>query len=133
MATTLLSNGVYFLLYCIRLTLFILDFYSSYIPTHEIPCLYIFTSLVAQTVKALVCNAGDPGSIPWLGRSPGEGNGNPLQYSCLENSMDGGYMDGGYSPWGHKESDMTECLHFHFHANFMSTFCRAFYNIIKDL
>ena len=40
--------------------------------------------------KASVCNAGDPGSIPGLGRSPGEGNGNPLQYSCLENSMDGG-------------------------------------------
>ena len=33
------------------------------------------------------CNAGDMGSIPRLGRSPGEGNGNPLQYSCLENSM----------------------------------------------
>ena len=37
--------------------------------------------------KASVCNAGDPGLIPGLGRSPGEGNGNPLQYSCLENSM----------------------------------------------
>ena len=36
--------------------------------------------------KASACNAGDPGSIPGLGRSPGEGNGNPLQYSCLENS-----------------------------------------------
>ena len=36
------------------------------------------------------CNVGDPGSIPGLGRSPGEGNGNPLQYSCLENPMDGG-------------------------------------------
>ena len=36
------------------------------------------------------CNAGDLGSIPGLGRSPGEGNGNPLQYSCLENPMDGG-------------------------------------------
>ena len=35
-------------------------------------------------------NAGDPGSIPGSGRSPGEGNGNPLQYSCLENPMDGG-------------------------------------------
>ena len=35
-------------------------------------------------------NAGDPGSIPGLGRSPGEGNGNPLQYSCLENPMEGG-------------------------------------------
>ena len=34
------------------------------------------------------CNVGDPVSIPGLGRSPGEGNGNPLQYSCLENPMD---------------------------------------------
>ena len=41
-------------------------------------------------VKASVCNAGDPGSIPGLERSPGEGNGNPLQYSCLENPMEGG-------------------------------------------
>ena len=40
--------------------------------------------------KASACNAGDPGSIPGLGRSPGEGNGNPLQYCCLENPMDGG-------------------------------------------
>ena len=38
--------------------------------------------------KVSACNAGDPGLIPGLGRSPGEGNGNPLQYSCLENSMD---------------------------------------------
>ena len=41
-------------------------------------------------VKASACNAGDLGSIPGLGRSPGEGNGNPLLYSCLENPMDGG-------------------------------------------
>ena len=41
-------------------------------------------------VKASACNAGDPGSIPGSGRSPGEGNGNPLQYSCLENPMEGG-------------------------------------------
>ena len=40
--------------------------------------------------KASAYNAGDPGSIPGLGRTPGEGNGNPLQYSCLENPMDGG-------------------------------------------
>ena len=39
--------------------------------------------------KASVCNAGDPGSIPGSGRSSGDGNGKPLQYSCLENSMDG--------------------------------------------
>ena len=40
--------------------------------------------------KVSASNAGDLGSIPGLGRSPGEGNGNPLQYSCLENPMDGG-------------------------------------------
>ena len=48
------------------------------------------TSLVAQTVKVSAYNAGDPGSIPGWGRSPAEENGNPLQYSCLENPMDGG-------------------------------------------
>ena len=40
--------------------------------------------------KASACNAGDPGSVPGWGRFPGEGNGNPLQHSCLENPMDGG-------------------------------------------
>ena len=40
--------------------------------------------------KASACNAGDPGLIPGSGRSSGEGNGNPLQYYCLENSMNGG-------------------------------------------
>ena len=48
---------------------------------------------------------GDLGSIPGLGRSPGEGSAYPLQYSGLENSMD-------YSPWGHKELDTTEQLSF---------------------
>ena len=49
----------------------------------------LLTSLVAQAVKASACNAGDWGSIPGSGRSPGEGNGNPLQHSCLENPRDG--------------------------------------------
>ena len=40
--------------------------------------------------KASACNAGDPGLSPGSGRSPGEGNGNPLQYSCLKNPMDRG-------------------------------------------
>ena len=40
--------------------------------------------------KKSACSAGDPGLIPGLGRSPGEGNGNPLQYSCLENPTDRG-------------------------------------------
>ena len=40
--------------------------------------------------KESTCNSGDPGEVPGLGRSPGEGNGNPLQYSCLENPMNRG-------------------------------------------
>ena len=44
----------------------------------------------SSEVKVSACNVGDPGSIPGSGRSPGEGNGNPLQYSCLENPMDRG-------------------------------------------
>ena len=47
-------------------------------------------SLVAQMVKESACNAGDLGSIPGSGRSPGEGNGYPLKCSCLENCMDRG-------------------------------------------
>ena len=60
-------------------------------------------------VKNPPVNAGDRGSILGLGRSSGEGNGNPLQYSCLGNPMDLRSL-AGYSPWGHKESDMTEQL-----------------------
>ena len=48
------------------------------------------TSLGGSDGKASAYNAGDPGSIPGLGRSPGDGNGNPLQYSCLENPKDQG-------------------------------------------
>ena len=64
---------------------------------------------MAQLEKNLPADAGhtrDIGLIPGSGRPPGEGNGNLLQYSCLENSM-----DYGYSPWGRKESDTTERLH----------------------
>ena len=61
--------------------------------------------------KEFACNAGDPGSIPGLGRSPGVKIGYPLQYSCLENPMDKGPRSlAGYSQWDHKESDRTEQL-----------------------
>ena len=59
--------------------------------------------------KESAYNAGDPGSIPGSGRSPGEGHGNPLQYSCVENPH-GQRSLVGYSPRGHKESDTTERL-----------------------
>ena len=57
------------------------------------PCICCFSRALAfsggSEVKASAWNAGDAGSIPGSGRSPGEGNGNPLQYSCLENPMEG--------------------------------------------
>ena len=53
--------------------------------------------------KESACNAGDLGSIPGSGGSPGGGSGNPLQYSCLENSMERSLE--GYSPWDCKVSD----------------------------
>ena len=56
--------------------------------------------------KELPYNAGDAGSIPGLGRSPGEGNDNPLQYFCLGNPMDREAWSG-HSPWGQKEADTT--------------------------
>ena len=56
--------------------------------------------------KESACNAGDLGSIPGWGRSPGGGNGNPLQYSCLENPH-GQRSLAGYNPWGPHELDMT--------------------------
>ena len=62
--------------------------------------------------KESVCNAGDLGSIPRLARSPGEGNGYPFQYSCLQNPRDKRSL-GGYSPGGCKESDKTEGLSMH--------------------
>ena len=64
---------------------------------------------MALVVKNLPGNAGDVrdvGSIPGFGRSPGEGNGNSLQYSCLENQT----ILVGYSSQGRKDSDMTEAI-----------------------
>ena len=55
-------------------------------------------------------NARDVGSVPKSGRSPGEGNGNPLQYSCLGNPMERSLV--GYSSWGYKELDRTELVSF---------------------
>ena len=59
--------------------------------------------------KESACNAGDMGLTPALGRSPGGGHGNPLQYSCLENSMDRGAWWAAV-PGGRKKSDTNEWL-----------------------
>ena len=73
-----------------------------------------WTSLVAQMVKRLAYNAGDRGSIPGSGRSPGEGNGNSLQYSCLENHIDRGALHtvAWLQSMGSQESDMTKHIVF---------------------
>ena len=73
--------------------------------------------LVAQRLKHLpvsACNVGDLGLIPWSGRSSGEGNGNPLQYSCLENPIDRGAW------WAavHGVAKSWTRLHFHFQCMF---------------
>ena len=93
--------------------------HRAFIPVGEIlQCIYSpicgsSTQLPgASDGKASACNAGDPGSIPGLERFSGEGNGNPLQYSCLEKSQEWSLV--GYSPWGCKESDTTARLHFTF-------------------
>ena len=70
-------------------------------------------------VQNLPANAGDArdmGLIPGLGIFSGEGNGNTLQYSCLENPMDRGNLASS-SPWGHKESEMTEHVHARTHTH----------------
>ena len=74
-----------------------------------------FFSPGGSEVKASACNAGDLGSIPGLGRSPGEGNGNPHQYSCLENPMDGGAW---WATIVHGVAKSRTRLHFHFHFAF---------------
>ena len=62
---------------------------------------------MVKTLPANVGDSGDTGSIPGSGRSPGVGNGNPIQYSCLENSMERGTWRATVQ-WGCKESDTTE-------------------------
>ena len=75
------------------LSLFILPYRIPVLISFSQPCLHLHQGLYlgfpsGSVGKESPCNAGDPGLIPGLVRSPGKGNGNPLQYSCLENSRD---------------------------------------------
>ena len=67
----------------------------------------VLTEAKEVGAKESACNTGDLGSIPESERSPGEGNGNPPQYSCLKNPMD----REAWKTTGHKESDMAEVTH----------------------
>ena len=85
-------------------------------PAWVLPMVFILENLLALWVllrgfpgKESACNAGDLDSIPGSGRSPGEGNGNPLQYSCLENSMDRGAIVHGVA------KSQTQLCNYHFH------------------
>ena len=74
---------------------------------------YFGVSLVAQTVKASAYNAGDPGSILWVGKIPWRRKWQPSPI-LVPGKSQGPRSLVGYSPWGRKESDTTEGLHFHF-------------------
>ena len=71
---------------------------------------------VGKESAAHAGDARDVSSIPASGRSPGIGNGNPLQYSCLE-KLHGQHSLAGYSPWSCREQDMTEQLKIHIHTH----------------
>ena len=84
-------------------------FSSTHLLVSHICCftIYILGFPGGSDGKESTCNAGDLGSIPELGRSPGGGHGNSFQYSCLEHPHGQRSLEG-YSPWGHKSSDTTE-------------------------
>ena len=96
----------------------VIHFLDSFLGWRKLPQNKLFLSPMdcfpgGSEVKASASNAGDPGSIPGSGRSPGEGNGNPLQYSCLEKPSR-------LQSRGRKESDTTGRLHLHLQALWIS-------------
>ena len=82
--------------------------------------------------KECACNAGDLGLIPGSARCPGEGNGNPFQYSCLENSVNIGAWRVN-SLWGCKESDMTEQTFTHTHLLQFESLPPGFHLLLASL
>ena len=85
---------------------------------------FIVGFLGGSDTKVSVCNAGDPGSIPGSGRSPGEGNGTTLQYCCLENSMDGGAWWATVHGVAKSRTQVSDFTSLHIHGNFS-------FNILK--
>ena len=87
---------------------------------------------VGSDGKESACSAGDLGTSPGLGKSPGEGNGHPLQYPCLEHPMDRGAWRATYRPWVLKESDTTEWLSTHMYF-LKNLFKNLFYLFLAEL
>ena len=73
---------------CVCMCIYIYIYTHTHIYIHAY--IYIYGFSCSSVCKESACSAGDPGSIPGLGKSPGEGNGDPLQYPCLENLTDRG-------------------------------------------
>ena len=74
--------------------------------------MHLMASLMTQWIKNLPANAGDTGSMPGLGRSPGEGNDDPLQYSCLKNPKDSGAWRATVHEVTKSQTRLTEaCMH----------------------
>ena len=91
----------------IYVCVYICIYIYAYIYIYIYALIYIFGFPGGSDSKESACNVGDLGSFPELGRSPGRGHVNPLQFSCLENPH-GQRSLAGSSPWGLKESDTTE-------------------------
>ena len=83
------ERGAIYMCVCVCLYIYVCIYIYMYVYTYV--CVYTHTHThCGSDGKGFACNVGDPGLIPGLGRSPGEGNDYPLQYSCLENPMDSG-------------------------------------------
>ena len=104
----------------------LLNLTSIYLKQYKLQCVFYFLLGFpgGSEVKVSAYNAGDTGSISGSGRSPGEGNGSPLQYSCLENPRDRGAW---WVQSTSKEADTTERLHFHFHSLFSKLQCVIYF------
>ena len=108
------------------LALFVVMLSKAHLTSHSRKSLWVYnTGFPHSSVgNESACSTGDPSSIPGLGRSPGEGNGNPLQYSCLENPMDRGAWWAavhGVAKSRTRLSDFTFTFHFHALENEMAT------------
>ena len=86
-------------------------------------CIFLVGFPGSSEVKASACNVGELGSIPGLERSPGEGNGNPVQYSCLENPMDRGAWWAILHGVAENQTRLSDCtVYFYVYSMYFSIF-----------